>query len=196
MQTDIWAITPSTSATLLKAAAAIGGAGAVPLLTNNVATNGAGYQLLITSAGDDSGITFTVVGLKVGALTGGFTTEVIPGPNASTATSTNFYSYVQSITASGASDGDVSIGTTGSLALPRTRVKGVYYVGATNDGSIDINLNSASGTLLLRLATPAGSAAMAENVKLPGAGILTGKADTDFSVVTLSGVSNATLFCG
>ena len=61
---DIFAITPSTSATLLKAAAGISGAGAVTLLTNDVSPSGTGYNLLFTSAGDDRGITFTITELK------------------------------------------------------------------------------------------------------------------------------------
>jgi flavoprotein len=62
MQYDIWAITPATSATLLKAAASVAGAGAVTLLTNDVSAYGTGYKLLFTSAGNDSGITFTITG--------------------------------------------------------------------------------------------------------------------------------------
>ena len=52
-QGDIFAITPSTSATLLKTAGAIGGAGAITLLTNDISPHGAGYKLLFTSAGND-----------------------------------------------------------------------------------------------------------------------------------------------
>ena len=67
---DIFAITPSTSATLLKAAGSIAGAGDITLLTNDVSPFGTGYKLLFTSAGDDRGITFTITGIKVGSLTG------------------------------------------------------------------------------------------------------------------------------
>ncbi len=197
MSGDIWAVTPATSATLLRAAAAISGAGALTLLTNNVGNNGTGYKILITSAGDDSGDTFTIVGVKVGDLTGALTTEVVVGPNATTASSTNFYTEVQSITASGASAGNVSIGTTGSLALPRTRVKSIYYVGATNAGSLKINLNSTSGTLLLQVNTGALSTADGISVYIPDDGILTTRnAVTDFAIVTLAEITNVTLFCG
>jgi hypothetical protein len=197
MQGDIWAITPSTSATLLRAAASIAEAGAVTLLTNDVAANGAGYKLLFTSVGDDSGITFTIVGVKVGDLTGANTTEVVTGANAGTATSANFYCFVQSITASGASAGNVSIGTTGSLALPRTRIKSLYYVGTTNAGSIRFNVNSPTGSLILQLNTPAGATAFADSLFIPAEGLLTTRSTIkDFAVLTLSEITNVTVFCG
>lgn len=196
MSGDTWAITPSTSATLLRAAATIAGAGSLTLLTNDVAPYGCGYKLLITAAGNASAVTFTVVGVKVGDLTGALTTEVITGPNTTTASSTNFYTYVMSITASGAVASNISIGTTGSLALPRTRVKSVYYVGAASAGSIKLNLNSSSGALLLHVGTPA-SATFSDSVDTGGEGILTTRsAVTDFAVVTLSQVTDVTLFCG
>jgi hypothetical protein len=197
MQGDIWAITPATSATLLRAAASIAEAGAVTLLTNDVAANGAGYKLLFTSVGDDSGITFTIVGVKVGDLTGANTTEVVTGADEATATSTNFYCFVQSITASGASAGNVSIGTTGSLALPRTRIKSLYYVGTTNAGSIRFNVNSPTGSLILQLNTPAGATAFADSLFIPAEGLLTTRSTIkDFAVLTLSEITNVTVFCG
>lgn len=197
MQGDIWAITPSTSATLLKAAASIAGAGEITLLTNDVSVSGTGYKLLFTSAGDDSGITFTIRGVKVGDLTGAITTEVVTGANATTASSTNFYTYVQSITASGASAGNVSIGTTGSVAFPRTRIKSLYYVGTSNAGSIKFNLNGPSGLTLLQLDTPAGSGAFADSLFIPAEGMLTTRSGkTDFAVLTLTEITKVTVFCG
>lgn len=196
MQYDVWAITPSTSATLLRAAASFP-AGAATLLTNQVAQNGCGYKLIFTSSGDDSGKTFTIVGAKVGQLTGALTTETVTGANASTATSTNFYSSIVSITISSTSAGTVSIGTTGSLALPRCRIKGCYYVGATSAGSISVNSNSSTGTLLFKIPTPANSAAFANSFYMAAEGIPTGKnTSNDFAVVTLDQVSQVTLICG
>ena len=195
---DIFAITPSTSATLLKTAASISGAGAVTLLTNDVSPSGTGYNLLFTSAGDDRGITFTITGIKVGSLTGEAVTEVVTGANASTASSTNFYTVVTSIVASGASAGNVSIGTTGSLAFGRTRIKSVYYVGAGSAGSLKFNLNSASGTLLLQVDTPASASSFADSVTIPDEGILTQRSNSssDFTILTLSNITNVTVFCG
>jgi hypothetical protein len=196
MQYDVWAITPSTSAVLLRAAASFP-AGAATLLTNDVSQNGCGYKILITSAGNDSNKTFTIVGSKVGRLTDGLITEVLTGANASTATTTNFFSNVVSITISGNSAGDVSIGTAGSLALPRCRIKGLYYVGAASAGSISINSNSTSGTLLLKIPTPASSTAFASSFFIAPEGILTSKnTANDFAIVTLDQVSQVTLICG
>jgi len=196
MNGDIWAVTPSTSATYYRAAASIAGAGALTLLTQDAGPNGIGYKVRITSVGDDRGITFTIVGIKVGDLTGKFTTEVVTGANASTADSTNFFAYIESITASGASAGNVSIGTTGSIALPRTRLKGFYYLASGTAGSIKLNLNSTSGVELLNLSTPA-SATGTQDMFLPGQGILTTRSNnTDFSILTVTNVTDVTLFCG
>ena len=63
--TDIWAVTPVYSATLLRAAATVAGAGDVPLLSYQPLDNGAGYKLFITSVGDSSGMTFTIVGYQL-----------------------------------------------------------------------------------------------------------------------------------
>jgi len=195
---DIFAITPSTSATLLKTAGSISGAGDITLLTNDVSPFGTGYKLLFTSAGDDRGITFTITGIKVGSLTGESVTEVVTGANASTASSTNFYTSVSNIAASGASAGNVSIGTTGSLAFGRTRIKSVYYVGAGSAGSLKFNLNSTSGTLLMQVDTPASSSSFADSVTIPDEGILTQRSNSssDFTILTLTNITNVTVFCG
>ena len=194
---DIWAITPSTSATLLRAAASIAGAGDITLLTNDVSPYGTGYKLLFTSAGNDAGITFTITGVKVGDLSGASVTEEVAGANAGTASSTNFYTSVSNISVDGASAGNVSIGTTGSLAFGRTRLKSLYYVGAGTAGSIKFNLNSSSGTLLLQIDTPVSSTSFSDSVTIPELGILTQRSNsTDFAVMTLDQVSNVTVFCG
>ena len=194
---DIWAITPSTSATLLKTAGSISGAGDITLLTNDVSPYGTGYKLLFTSVGNDAGITFTITGVKVGDLSGASVTEEVAGANAGTASSTNFYTSVSNISVDGASAGNVSIGTTGSLAFGRTRLKSLYYVGAGTAGSIKFNLNSSSGTLLLQIDTPVSSTSFSDSVTIPELGILTQRSNsTDFAVMTLDQVSNVTVFCG
>lgn len=191
---DVWAVTPSTSATLLRAAAAIGGAGALTLLTNTVALHGCGYKLLFTSAGNDSGRTFTIVGNVVGNPYKE-TTETVTGANASTASSTNFWANIKSISIDGASAGNVSVGTTGSLALPKCRIKALHYVGAASAGTVDVNVNTTSGQLVLRVDTPA-TATWAETVFFPDNGIVTSRsAKEDFAIVTLTQVSKVTLIC-
>ena len=197
-QGDIFAITPSTSATLLKASGAIAGAGDITLLTNDVSPHGTGYKILFTCAGADAGRTFTITGIKVGDLTGAYTTEEVSGASASTSSSTNFYTYIDSISIDAASAGAVSIGTTGSLAFGRTRIKSLYYVGTASAGSIKFNVNSTSGALLLQIDTPTSAASFSDSVTIPDQGILTQRSNSksDFTIMTLSNITNATVFCG
>ena len=213
-QTDIWSINPSTSATFFKTAATVTG-GAYPralTLTNTnpvVAKEGAGYKVIITSAGNDSGITFTINGAIVGQLTeqgqvpNPNNPEVLAGGNAGAVTSAYFYSRVDSIVISAAAAGTVSVGTTGDLALPRCRIKGFYILSAAGAGSLKVDrfsyTTSAYPTVavesLLDITTPAG-ATLTQFLSLPGQGILTGQQHNDFAVVTLATSTDYTLFCG
>ena len=196
MQYDIWAINSAPDDDILRTNASIAAAGALALLTTSVSPYGTGYKIGITSAGNDAGITFTIVGIKVGDLTGANTTEVVTGANVGVATSANFYTVVSRITASGASAGNVKIGSVGSLALPRTRIKGLYYVATATAGSIKFNLNGSSGSLLLQVDTPTGTA-FSDSIIIPGEGILTTRSNrTDFAVMTLSEITSVTVFCG
>jgi hypothetical protein len=196
MQYDVWAVTPATDDAYFRANASIAASGALSLLANSVGPNGYGYKLVITSAGDDSGITFTITGIKVGDLTNTVVSEVVTGANASTATSTNYYARVDSITASGASAGNVKIGTTGSLALPRTRIKGLYYVGTASAGTIKFNTNDQASALRLQVNTPA-SATAVNSLYMAAEGILTTLgSNKDYCVVTLTNVTYCTIICG
>jgi hypothetical protein len=196
MQYDIWAINSAPDDDILRTNASIAAAGALTLLTTSVSPYGTGYKIGITSAGNDAGITFTIVGIKVGDLTGANTTEVVTGANVGVATSANFYTVVSQITASGASAGNVKIGSVGSLALPRTRIKGLYYVATATAGSIKFNLNGSTGALLLQVDTPTGTA-FSDSIIIPGEGILTTRNNrTDFAVMTLSEITSVTVFCG
>jgi hypothetical protein len=196
MQYDVWAVTPATDDAYYRANASIAGAGVLPLLANTAGPNGYGYKVIITSAGNDSGITFTITGIKVGDLSNTVVTEVVTGPNATTATSTNYYARVESITASGASAGNVKIGTTGSLALPRTRIKGLYFVGTGTAGSIKFNTNDLASALRLQVNTPA-SATAVNSLYMAAEGILTTLgSNQDYCVVTLTNVTFCTIICG
>jgi hypothetical protein len=196
MQYDIWAINPDPDDDILRADASIAAAGALTLLTTSVSPYGTGYKIGITSAGDDTGITFTIVGIKVGDLSGANTVEVITGADTDVATSANFYTVVSQITVSGASAGNVKIGSVGSLAFPRTRIKGLYYVATASAGSIKFNLNSPTGALLLQIDTPTGTA-FSDSIIIPGEGILTTRSNrTDFAVLTISEITHVTVFCG
>ena len=213
-QTDIWSISPSTSATFFKTAATVTG-GTFPralTLTNTdpvVAKEGAGYKVIITSGGNDSGITFTINGAVVGELNNkvpaASTPEVLFGGNVTSVTSAYFYSRIDSITISAAAAGTVAVGTTGSLALPRVRIKGFYIVGGTGTGSLKVNIWSfATGSAvdqgnILDISTPTG-ATLTQFLSLPGQGILTGKQQNDYAVVTddtgATDLTDYTLFCG
>lgn len=224
-QTDIWSINPSTSATFLRAATDVTG-GAFPralvLKANTVvpgsppvlAKDGAGYRLVFTSGGDDRGITFTINGSVVGALDANSAStvnypEVVTGAAAGAAVnSVYYYSRIDSIVISGAAAGTLSVGTTGSLALPRCRVKGFYIVGGAGAGSLKIDRHTWTTTPgvpttvtpgiainVLDISTPAG-ATLTQFLSLPGQGILTGQQPTDFAVVVDTAITDYTLFCG
>jgi len=216
-QTDIWSINPSTSATFFKTAAVVTG-GVFPralTLTNTdpvVAKEGAGYRLVFTSAGNDSGITFTINGAVVGNLVDGPSgvnyPEVVTGGNAGAVNSVYYYSRIDSIVISGAAAGTVSVGTVGDLALPRCRVKGFYIVSAAGAGSLKIDRHTHTVTPgtpttvtpgiaenILDITTP-GGVTLTQFLSLPGQGILTGKQQNDFAVVVATALTDFTLFCG
>ena len=217
-QTDIWSINPSTSATFFKTVGTVTG-GVFPralTLTNTnpvVAKEGAGYRLVFTSAGNDTGITFTINGAVVGDLNpqGASSVnfpEVVTGGNAGAVNSTYYYSRIDSITISAAAAGTVSVGTTGGLALPRCRIKGFYILGHATAGSLKIDRHTWTTTdgtpslvtpglaeNVLDISTPAG-ATITQFLSLPGQGVLTGQQQNDFSVVTETNITDYTLFCG
>ena len=162
----------------------------------------------------DTGITFTINGAVVGALDGHSAStvnypEVVTGAAAGAAVnSVYYYSRIDSIVISGAAAGTLSVGTTGSLALPRCRVKGFYIVGGAGAGSLKIDRHTWTTTPgapttvtpgiavnVLDITTPAG-ATLTQFLSLPGQGILTGQQPTDFSVVVDTAITDYTLFCG
>jgi hypothetical protein len=177
---------------------------------------------VFTSVGNDSGITFTINGTVVGNLVDGPSSvnypEVVTGGNAGAVNSVYYYSRIDSIVISGAAAGTVAVGTVGSLALPRCRVKGFYIVGGAGAGSLKIDRHTHTTNLgtvttvppassvhtsitpgiannILDVTTPAG-ATLTQFLSLPGQGILTGQQQNDFSVVVDTGLTDYTLFCG
>lgn len=66
----------------------------------------------ITSAGNDSGKTFSIIGIANGVPT----TEAVTGANTSAATSTNLFSKITSITVSGNTAAAVTVGTTSTVS--------------------------------------------------------------------------------
>jgi len=205
LTSDIYAITPTFSATLFRAAAGITGGAfprAVPLITNQPLDNGAGYKLSFLSVGDSSAITFTVAGFVVGDLSGNTTTEVVQGPAAGATTQTvNYYSLITSVTISAAATGNISIGTliTDGVALPRGRLRGFYYVATAGAGAITLTANGTAATdrILLSIATPA--VVESQQMSLPGDGILMGgsAALASFAVlINTTAVTSITAFVG
>ena len=205
LTSDIYAITPTFSATLFRAAAGITGGAfprAVPLITNQPLDNGAGYKLSFLSVGDSSAITFTVAGFVVGDLSGNTTTEVVQGPAAGLTTQTvNYYSLITSVTISAAATGNISIGTRieDGVALPRGRLRGFYYVATAGAGAITLTANGTAATdrILLSIATPA--VVESQQMSLPGDGILMGgsAALSSFAVLkNTSEVTSITAFVG
>ena len=194
MSFDVWAVNPGQSDDdYFYGSASIAAAGSLSLSGNTIGRNGWGYQLSITSDGADSATVFTVTGLAVGNLDGQRTTEVIIGPSVTVTYSATYWSSVDSIVASTASVDGVKIGFGGNLALPRTRIKSVYYVAGTS-GNITFT-SQKSNTVVLRIGTP--SANVAGISFVPPDGILTTKSGmNDFCVVVASGVVDSTIFCG
>jgi len=199
--TDIWAVTPSYSAALFRAAAAIAGAGNITLLTNQPLDNGAGYQILFTCAGDATAATFTITGYVAGDLSQSVITETVDGVDTGTATSVNYYSKITSISSDAAVATNVSIGTliTDGVALPRGRLRGFYYVATAGAGSITLRANGGTATdrILLSIAKPAN--VESQQMSLPGDGILINgnEPETTFGVITqTTAVTSLTVFCG
>jgi len=194
-QYDIWAVNPTSDDDYFRTSATIAASGSIALLANDVGQYGTGYKVSITSSGADANKTFTITGVKVGA-TGydGVVTETVTGPSATVVYSTNYYTRVNSISISAASTGGIKIGYGGDLAFPRTRIKGVFYIASSVEGSIVFTAKP-NNTTLLKVFTPADSTA--NDAMIPPEGILTTKSNTqDFAVMTLDQVSKVTVLCG
>jgi len=92
--------------------AVVAGAGALTfdgaLVTDSVAYMDYARRIGILSSGDDTGITFTIVGTDAD---GRAISEVVTGGNGATAESVLYFKTVTSITASGAAAANVTIGT-------------------------------------------------------------------------------------
>lgn len=102
------------SATNIRTASTISAAGTVTLngslVSSGTATLDQPRRVLFTSAGNDSGITFTVTGTDWNNMP---VSEVLTGANATTTYTVYDFKTVTSVVASGASAGNVSIGTNG-----------------------------------------------------------------------------------
>jgi len=170
----------------LSTAASISGAAALTLngalIADSKYTTGdnIGQVITILSAGDDSGITFTIVGTDAN---GDALTEVVTGANAGTASSSGYFNTVDSITTSGSTTGNVSAGVlgailatsgemgTGTVFAGRTRIRGLQGVSAATAGNILFKNTSVTGTTLLAIPTSTSATDLIEPY-VPDNGIL------------------------
>ena len=193
MQYDVWAVnTGASNATFFSTNVAA--SGNITLANTQIGNNGTGYKVSSTAVGDESSLTITVTGVPVGRLDGGTVTETFLAGSASVTYSTNYYTTVTAMSIDKAPTGSLSIGFGGDLALPRTRIKSVYFVASGASGNITFT-SQGSSSVILSLTTP--SATIQGLAFVPPDGILTTKNTVnDFCVVTTSNVGGVTIFCG
>ena len=162
----------------LSTAATISGAAALTLngtlIADSKYTTGdnIGQIITILSAGNDTGITFTVVGTNA---VGDALTEVVTGANADTASSSGYFNTVDSITTSASSAGNVSAGVaatgTGTVFAGRTRIRGLQGLSAATAGNLLFKNTSVTGTTLLTVPTSTSTTDLIEPY-IPDNGVL------------------------
>lgn len=134
---------------------------------------GLGRIVTISSSGDDSGLTFAIVGKD---QNGNTVTENVTGANTGVAASANYYTSVQSITPSGNTASTVSAGIRGTTAaaalgtLPLDlyqRIGGIVAVDVTGTISYTVNMTfddclgvAANPSTAVYFATPASPTAL------------------------------------
>jgi len=169
------------------AALVIGGA----LASGGAVTFDAPRNITILSAGNDSGISFTAVGTDE---TGAAASESITGANADTATGTQIFTTITSITAVGNPAGNVSAGSgtscCGVISLARCRLRGIYVVNGSGAATIAFREGSSTGTIKMQFATVAGVSTNSypdvpdDGLLFVGGGFVTFTAVTDLTAMT------------
>ena len=194
-QYDIFAVTiPASDEDFYVTTTKPTGAADLTLAATIPGQNGVGYKVTITSDGDEQLKGFTVTGV---ASNGAVISESIAGPDNATATTTAYFASVSGVSVNAATAGNVTVGysaTTG-VTLPMTRIKGLYYVGATSAGSI-VATRQSDSRVLLDVKTPAGSGAFADSLYLAAEGIKVAKTPDDMATVVTTNLTAATFFCG
>ena len=146
----------------------IGGA----LASGGSCTFDSGRVVTILSAGDDSGISFTVTGTDVN---GDAQTESITGANAGTATGSKYFKTVTAIAAVGDPAGNVSAGINASagdvIFAGRCRMDGLSIVCSGTAGTLSFTTSSPAGTSQLKIGSVA-SATSTRDVTIPDEGLL------------------------
>jgi hypothetical protein len=197
MQYDVWSVQIDSDADFYVVENTYSGTApiALPISNNLPGRNGYGYKVSVTSAGDETGVGFTITGMKVGDIGGTLVSETVVGLDTDTAFSTIYFASVESVVINANTTANVTIGYGGDLALPRCRVKGLYYVASGNAGEIAITPNSSS-IPILAMATP-GNATVVSSLYMAAEGILTTNSSAkDYAVVTNTNVTSVTLICG
>ena len=169
-----------SAAVSTNAALVIGGA----LAASGTVTNSVAENVTIASAGNDSAISFTVVGTSAA---GSALTETVTGANAGTATSTNSFLTISSITAVGNPAGNVTAGTVGSYELVMGgALSSVDADGISVSAAVSTNAALVIGGALAASGTVTNS--VAENVTIASAG---NDSAISFTVVGTSAAGSA-----
>lgn len=176
-----------------------GGAGALTL-DGALVTGGVAYlpsppapqRVYITSAGDDSGVTFTVTG-TVYSLTGpAAVSETVTGANTSTVATTDLFSTVTGVTISGAAAGAVTVGHSGTATTDLSRH--IIITSAGNDTGITFTVSGTdwSGNSISETITGAniGAASGVLDFKTV-TGVTTSDATADAVTVGTNGVAGS-----
>ena len=149
-------------------------------------------NITILSAGDDSGISFTVTGTDETASSA---TESITGANAGTATGSTYFATITQIAAVGDPAGNVSAGSGTSIAAPmfrgRMRLRGLYAVNTGTAGTITFREGSSTGSVRMQFNTVA-SANTTQYPDVPDDGILF--AGGGYVLYTQTHLSSMTVF--
>jgi len=130
---------PTGSAAYLAADQTLAGAGFLTLVESSIIPP---RFVTATSGGDNSGVTFTIVGV---GPNGEPQSEIITGPDSDTVTSTKTFASVESIFVSGATDGDVEAGVAQSgysqwIPLDIYNPNQVTTISATVSGTINYSI--------------------------------------------------------
>jgi len=143
------------------------------LATGSEVELSSGRQVTITSAGNDTGVTFTVTGTDVN---GAAQTEAITGASGAAATSTKYFKTITEIANSAASAGAVTAGINALAAdvvfAGRMRLRAVWVKDSATAGTLEFRQESAAGTANLKFDTIAVSTWAFRDNDIPDDGIL------------------------
>jgi len=196
MQYDVWSVKVGSDADFYVAENTY--AGTLPLtlpLSNTIpGRNGYGYKVAITCVNNQTSVGFTITGTEVGDIGAAPVSETVAGGDNATVYSTIYFSSVDSVVINANTSANVSVGYGGDLALPRCRIKGLYYVAGSSAGTVTITPES-STIPILEMATPANNTVVS-SLYMAAEGILTASTKDDYAVVSNTNVTSVTLICG